>query len=104
MTTRTRVAAAPTAAWRNRITGTGEEAPDQLLANPANWRIHPKAQQDALAGALDEVGWVQQVLVNRRSGFVVDGHARVTLALSRGEATVPVGRVRTASTRTEQGV
>ena len=50
--TATRVAA-PTAAWRNRITGSGEEAPDQLLANPANWRIHPKAQQDALAGALD---------------------------------------------------
>ncbi len=76
--------------WRNRITGSGEEAPDQLLANPANWRIHPKAQQDALAGALDAVGWVQQVLVNRRTGFVVDGHARVALALSRGEPTVPV--------------
>ena len=90
MTARTRVAAAPTAPWRNRITGTGEEAPDQLLANPANWRIHPKAQQDALAGALDQVGWVQQVLVNRRSGFVVDGHARVALALHRGEPTVPV--------------
>jgi DNA modification methylase len=78
------------AAWRNRIAGSGEEAPDQLLANPANWRIHPKAQQDALAGALDAVGWVQQVLVNRRTGFVVDGHARVALALSRGEPTVPV--------------
>jgi hypothetical protein len=76
--------------WRNRITGSGEETPDQLLANPANWRIHPKAQQDALAGALDQVGWVQQVLVNQRSGFVVDGHARVALALTRGEATVPV--------------
>jgi ParB-like chromosome segregation protein Spo0J len=87
--TATRVAA-PTAPWRNRITGSGEEAPDQLLANPANWRIHPKAQQDALAGALDQVGWVQQVLVNRSSGFVVDGHARVALALSRGEPTVPV--------------
>ncbi len=85
-----KTATAPTAAWRNRITGSGEEAPDQLLANPANWRIHPKAQQDALAGALDQVGWVQQVLVNRRSGFVVDGHARVALALTRGEATVPV--------------
>jgi len=83
-------AAAPTTGWRNRITGTGEEAPDRLLANPANWRIHPKAQQDALAGALDAVGWVQQVLVNRRTGFVVDGHARVALALSRGEPTVPV--------------
>lgn len=78
------------AAWRNRITGSGEEAPDQLLANLANWRIHHKAQQDALAGALDAVGWVQQVLVNRRTGFVVDGYARVALALSRGEPTVPV--------------
>jgi DNA modification methylase len=76
--------------WRNRIVDSGQEAPEQLLANPANWRIHPQAQQDALAGALDEVGWVQQVLVNRRSGFVVDGHARVALALSRGESTVPV--------------
>ena len=83
-------ATAEAAGWRNRITGSGEEAPDQLLANPANWRIHPKAQQDALAGALDAVGWVQQVLVNRRTGFVVDGHARVALALSRGEPTVPV--------------
>ena len=80
----------PTTGWRNRITGSGQEAPDQLLANPANWRIHPKAQQDALAGALDAVGWVQQVLVNRNTGFVVDGHARVALALSRGEPTVPV--------------
>ncbi len=61
-------ATAPT--WRNRITGSGEEAPDQLVANPANWRIHTKAQQDALAGALDVVGWVQQVLVNRRTGHV----------------------------------
>ena len=83
-------ATAPATGWRNRITGSGEEAPDLLLANPANWRIHPKAQQDALAGALDAVGWVQQVLVNRRTGFVVDGHARVALALSRHEPTVPV--------------
>ena len=39
MTAKTPAAATPT--WRNRIVGTGEEAPDQLLANPANWRIHP---------------------------------------------------------------
>ena len=85
-----RRAPALTAPWRSRITGSGEEAPDQLLANPSNWRIHPKAQQDALAGALDQVGWVGQVLVNQRSGFVVDGHARVALALTRCEPTVPV--------------
>src|SRR3972149_521978 len=76
--------------WGNRIVGAGEEAPDQLLANPGNWRLHPRNQQAALAGALDTVGWVQQVMVNRRTGFVVDGHARVALAISRNEPSVPV--------------
>lgn len=45
-------------AWRNRIVGHGDEPPEQLLANPANWRTHPKEQQQALAGALSEVSWV----------------------------------------------
>jgi DNA modification methylase len=76
--------------WRSRIVGTGTEAPDQLLANPRNWRVHPKAQQDALAGVLGEVGWVQNVIVNQRTGHVVDGHARVEIAISRGETEVPV--------------
>ncbi len=78
------------AGWRNRIVGHGEEAPDQLLANALNWRIHPKAQQEALAGVLDEVGWVQDIIVNRRSGNVVDGHLRASLAIGRGEKSVPV--------------
>jgi hypothetical protein len=81
------MAAAP---WRSRIIGHGEEAPDQLLANPENWRIHPRQQQDALAGVLSEVGWVQDVIVNRRSGHVIDGHLRVSLAISRQEPSVPV--------------
>ena len=83
-------AASTAPAWRSRITGSGTEAPDQLLANPANFRVHPKAQQDALAGVLDQVGWVQNVLVNQRTGHVVDGHLRVALAISRGEPSVPV--------------
>lgn len=76
--------------WRNRIVGQGEEAPDQLLANPLNFRLHPKRQQDALSGALKELGWIQQVIVNRITGHVIDGHLRVELAISRGEPTVPV--------------
>src|SRR5450759_3885851 len=32
---------APTVPWRSRIVGSGEEAPDQLVANPLNWRTHP---------------------------------------------------------------
>lgn len=76
--------------WRNRIVGHGEEAPDQLLANPENWRIHPKPQQDALAGVLDQVGWVQDVIVNQQTGHVIDGHLRVSLAISRQEPSIPV--------------
>ncbi len=75
--------------WRNRIIGNGEEDAEQLLANPRNWRIHPKEQQAALKGILEEVGWVQNVIVNQRTGFVVDGHARVAMAISAGEP-VPV--------------
>lgn len=76
--------------WRNRIVRTGEEAPDQLLANPRNWRVHPKHQQNVLTGVLESVGWVTHVIVNERTGHVVDGHARVGLAISRNEPTVPV--------------
>src|SRR5674476_605028 len=84
------VTAMTAAAWRNRIVGTGDEAPEQLVANPANWRTHPAPQRDALRGSLSTVGWVQQVMVNRRTGHVVDGHARVEEALTRREPTVPV--------------
>lgn len=65
--------------WRNRITGYGQEAPDQLLANPYQWKIHPKAQQDMLIDLLNRVGWVQNIVVNQRTGRLVDGHARVGL-------------------------
>ena len=76
--------------WQNRIIGHGEEKPDQLLANPSNWRIHPREQQEALSGALDEVGWVQDVIVNQRTGHVIDGHLRISLAISGDEESVPV--------------
>lgn len=77
-------------AWRNRIIGSGSEAPDQLLANPGNFRRHPAHQQRALEGSLAEIGWVQQVVVNRRTGHVVDGHLRVELAIRSGEPEIPV--------------
>jgi hypothetical protein len=80
----------PSETWRNRIVGSGDEPPGQLLANPRNWRTHPASQRDALRGSLSEIGWVQQILVNRQTGHVVDGHARVEEALSQGEPTVPV--------------
>ncbi|MCY7417624.1 MAG: hypothetical protein LH650_03855, partial [Chloroflexi bacterium] len=36
------------------------------------------------------MGWVQEVVVNNRTGYLVDGHLRAQLAISRDEATIPV--------------
>ena len=74
----------------NRIVGHDNVAPDQLLANPRNFRRHPGRQRDALRGSLNEVGWVKSIIVNRTTGHVIDGHARVEEALRQGLATVPV--------------
>jgi hypothetical protein len=84
--------------WRSRIIGHGFEDPNQLLANPKNWRIHPGHQQRALNAVLDRVGWVQHVIVNRETGFVIDGHLRVAMSISRSEPAVPVSYVELSDT------
>ena len=66
--------------------------PSELMANPRNWRIHPREQREALEEVLGEIGWVQRVIVNKRTGNLVDGHLRVDLAIEREEM-VPVGYV-----------
>ncbi len=75
---------------RSRIVSTGTAAPADLKPHPRNWRIHEQAQRAAVAGLLDEVGYVKRVIVNKRSGYILDGHLRVALAVERGEKTVPV--------------
>ena len=99
MSRRTRVR--PSASWGNRVLGTAAVPANQLLANEQNWRLHGQEQQTLLADLLRAVGFVQGVIVNKRSAAswgvqrhvetVVDGHLRVQLALSRDEETpVPV--------------
>lgn len=77
-------------AWRNRIVGMEDVAPDQLLAHPDNFRRHGKAQQEAMEAVFEDLGWVQNIVVNKRSGRVIDGHMRVELAMRKGVPTVPV--------------
>jgi len=76
--------------WDLKITGYGEEHPEQLLANPHNPRRHDRHQQDILKALLENVGWIQDVIVNERTGNLVDGHLRVTLALRAGIESIPV--------------
>lgn len=74
---------------QNRIVGTGMVDPATLSAHPLNWRDHPQQQAEALTSAIDTLGWVKRVIVNQRTGRIVDGHLRVEQALKAGEQ-VPV--------------
>lgn len=74
----------------NRIVGEGWEKPEALKANPANWRTHAPEQREAMREMMESVGWVQRVIVNRKTGHVVDGHMRIEEAIRKKEPRVPV--------------
>jgi hypothetical protein len=80
----------PKKAWRNRIVGYGEADPKTLTANPTNWRVHGNFQKSSMGGILSEVGLVQNIIVNRVTGRILDGHMRVELAIEEGQPKVPI--------------
>lgn len=71
--------------WQNRIVGHGVLPADQFAANPENPRRHPQKQRDAMRGSLDALGWIAPVVVNQRTGYLIDGHERVMQALEDNE-------------------
>lgn len=75
---------------KNRIVGKGKVPPDKLKPHPLNFRLHPAGQKAALGEVLNSVGWVDEVLVNRRTGFMLNGHLRREIALDNKEPWVPV--------------
>jgi len=75
---------------KNRIIGYGEEDLDQILFNPDNFRLHPKKQQNALLKLFKKIGIVQNVIVNKRTGMLIDGHLRCQLAARQGQKKIPV--------------
>jgi hypothetical protein len=76
--------------WKNRIVGLTMEVPEDLLANPFNPRRHPGGQRDAMRGSLNELGWIDAVIVNDTTGRMVDGHLRCEEAISEGTPVIPV--------------
>lgn len=77
-------------AWRNRIVGNASVAPATLSAHDKNWRKHPAAQVAALRGAISELGFIRSVTVNKRTDRIIDGHARLKLAIETKQPTIPV--------------
>ena len=63
---------------RDRIKSLRRVKASELVASPRNWREHPKAQQEALRGILEEVGYADALLVRE----LPDG----TLEVSRGDS------------------
>ncbi len=101
-TTETKPQPPPTpTAWKHRIVRYGTEHPDAIAFHMLNFRTHDDKQQDVLEGLLEEVGYVDDVIVNLRTSndwpakernvkTLVDGHLRCTLAKLRGESGIPV--------------
>ena len=74
---------------RDRIKSLRRVVAGTLIPSPHNWRTHPKAQQEALAGVLAEVGYADALLARETPDGLqlIDGHLRADLD---PEAKVPV--------------
>lgn len=76
--------------WKNRIKGFAEVDPRELIANPNNIKEHPEYQRRVIDGVLDDLGWLQGVIVNVTTGHILDGHMRVEDAIAKEQPSVPV--------------
>lgn len=71
--------------WQNKIIRYGTQPASEFLAHPNNPRRHPVRQRKALRGSLDTLGFVAPIIVNERTGYLLDGHARVEECLTLNE-------------------
>jgi hypothetical protein len=68
-------------AFRDRIKRLDHVQAKELIANPHNWRTHGEHQSAAMKGILNEVGWVDALLVREDEEGryqIIDGHLRAT--------------------------
>ena len=63
---------------------------DVLKPNPKNPHQHSDEQVTLLAKIIDYQGWRSPIVISKRSGYIVAGHARLKAAQKLGLKTVPV--------------
>ena len=78
------------AQWNNCIAGYKTMHPDELTANDKNWREHPDLQNEAMLSLFSKIGWLQNVIWNKTTGKLLDGHLRLNLAIAHGQTEIPV--------------
>lgn len=64
--------------------------PNTLKPHPKNPNNHPDLQIDLLAKIIKHQGWRNPIVVSKRSGFVIAGHARLSASILLGSDLVPV--------------
>lgn len=79
--------------WKSRVTRSANVAPGTLLDHPDNVVIHPPEQEEEMLTLLRTVGWAAPILVSEKTGRIIDGHMRVSLAVRTGIPRVPVDYV-----------
>lgn len=80
----------PSTGWQNRIIRQSLADPNTIATNDKNWRLHPDFQKKNLTGILDRIGWIQGVIVNQRTGKLIDGHLRLAAAIEKRAKQIPV--------------
>jgi hypothetical protein len=67
--------------YKDRIVELRRVRAGDLVPAPLNWRKHPEAQQEAMKGILDEIGYADAVLAREtaRGLELIDGHLRTSL-------------------------
>lgn len=61
-----------------------------LRENPKNRNNHPEAQLKVLEKIIKDNGFREPIIVSGRSGYIIAGHARLTVAKRLGFTEVPV--------------
>jgi len=64
--------------------------PRTLEPHKDNYRIHPAGQRRALERGLKTLGWLTPLVMNARTGRLLDGHLRREEAIEKGLPEVPV--------------
>ena len=65
-------------AIKNRIKELRQINPNEIKANPKNWRLHSPFQQEVMQGVLDEIGIANALIAYEKNGelVLIDGHLR----------------------------
>src|SRR5438045_925819 len=77
-------------ALKIRCSFSAQVPPGRLKPHPKNPRRHSAAQIALLGKIIAHQGWRAPIVVSKRSGFIVAGHARFEAAKKLGLKKVPV--------------